>query len=221
MFMSARPTSRASRAPASWQTYPLEGQSAGGKHAAQPATAAAHEMRHQGEKDATRARAAATGAAASGPSACKFCSSCAATSLGAQMAGRRSAQEAQYAAGAAPTAKHSPSPPIPRGKWSVRCACSGKGRSGASSKSVDRQPCTASSCPRAKSAVAPSGEHAKQVVAGPGRGTKQQQQPRGRQVRQSREQSEQFVLRVTLAAQLVRDESLASKRGTVRGIPGG
>ena len=68
-----------------------------------------------------------------------------------------------------------------RGRWSVCCACSGKGRSGAWSRSVDRQPCTASSCPRAKSAVTPRGEHTEQVV-GSGRGTKQQKQPRGLQV---------------------------------------
>ena len=59
----------------------------------------------------------------------------------------------------------------------------------------------------------PGREHAEQVV-GSGRGTKQQKQPRGLQVRQGREPSEQGVLRVTLAAQLMLDEGLASKRGT-------
>ena len=59
----------------------------------------------------------------------------------------------------------------------------------------------------------PRGEHAEQVV-GSGRGTKQQKQPRGLQVRQGREPSEQCVLRATLAAQLMLDEGLASKRGT-------
>ena len=55
------------------------------------------------------------------------------------------------------------------GAGSVRCAYSGKGRSGAWDRSVVRQPCTPSPLPLAKPAVAPRASMRKKKVAGPER----------------------------------------------------
>ena len=203
---------------------------------AQPATAAAHEMRHQGEKDATRARAhrrlqqqvAATrvtapqiparpmpglrpawspspahhnlarkgrpqpvgpprgGAAASGPSACKFCSSRAATAgARARMGGRQSAQRGpvRRRRGGDSRAQSQPAQAERQVERPLRLLGQGPVGGLVEERGQATLHCVVVSPGKVRSQA--RGEHAEQVV-GSGRGTKQQKQPRGLQVRQGR-----------------------------------
>ena len=125
------------------------------------------------------------------------------------MAGRQSAQEAQYAAGAVATSQ--PAKAERQVERPLRLLGQGQVGGLVEERGQATLHCVVVSPGKVRSH--PRGEHAEQVV-GSGRGTKQQKQPRGLQVRQGRELSEQCVLRVTLAAQLMLDKGLASKRGT-------
>ena len=180
---------------------------------AQPATTAAHEMRHQGGKDATRARAhrrlqqqvATTCVTAPHKFPLDRClgfdlrgaparhtidlpAKVGRSLLGrrerggsfrplrlqillpwarARMAGRQSAQEAQYVAGAVPTAERSPRPPTQRGRGGRPLRLLGQRQVGGLVQECGHATLHRVVVSRAKSAVAPRGEHAKQVV-GPG-----------------------------------------------------